>query len=136
MSTAYEYATAFPTSRGSAHAAAADYAPQFAPPPPNYHHYHHRIPPVGGGDDYYACSPALPQSHPGDGAAGARMRPPPPQPMHGGGGRSMADVDAGGAPVPLAMIDPHDPMLDADPFGLSASMHFPTAYSLDQVVQR
>jgi len=30
------------------------------------------------------------------------------------------------------MIDPNDPMLDADPFGLSASMHYPTAYSFDQ----
>ncbi|OQO03277.1 hypothetical protein B0A48_11533 [Cryoendolithus antarcticus] len=29
------------------------------------------------------------------------------------------------------MIDPNDPMLDADPFGLSASMHYPTAYSFD-----
>jgi hypothetical protein len=28
-----------------------------------------------------------------------------------------------------AIIDPNDPMLDADPFGLSASMHYPTAYS-------
>lgn len=27
------------------------------------------------------------------------------------------------------VIDPNDPMLDADPFGLSASMHYPTAYS-------
>lgn len=30
------------------------------------------------------------------------------------------------------MIDPNDPMLDADPFGLSASMHYPTSYSFDQ----
>lgn len=30
------------------------------------------------------------------------------------------------------MIDPSDPMLDADPFGLSASMHYPTSYSFDQ----
>lgn len=33
---------------------------------------------------------------------------------------------------PFAMgqaIDANDPMLDADPFGLSASMHYPTAYS-------
>lgn len=30
------------------------------------------------------------------------------------------------------MIDPGDPMLDADPFGLSASMHYPTAYSYDR----
>lgn len=26
------------------------------------------------------------------------------------------------------LYDPYDPMLDADPFGLSASMHFPTLY--------
>ncbi|KAF2275112.1 uncharacterized protein EI97DRAFT_88374 [Westerdykella ornata] len=26
------------------------------------------------------------------------------------------------------LFDPYDPMLDADPFGLSASMHFPTMY--------
>ena len=26
------------------------------------------------------------------------------------------------------LYDPYDPMLDADPFGLSASMHFPTMY--------
>jgi hypothetical protein len=26
------------------------------------------------------------------------------------------------------IIDPDDPMLDADPFGLSASMHYPTNY--------
>lgn len=25
----------------------------------------------------------------------------------------------------------YDPMLDADPFGLSASMHFPTQFSFD-----
>jgi hypothetical protein len=30
------------------------------------------------------------------------------------------------------MIDPNDPLLDADPFGLSASMHYPTSYSFDQ----
>jgi hypothetical protein len=28
-------------------------------------------------------------------------------------------------------FDPYDPMLDADPFGLSASMHFPTQFSFD-----
>ena len=27
------------------------------------------------------------------------------------------------------MIDPNDPILNADPFGLSASMHYPTNYS-------
>lgn len=34
------------------------------------------------------------------------------------------------------MIDPNDPMLDADPFGLSASMHYPTSYSFEQSSQR
>ena len=34
------------------------------------------------------------------------------------------------------MIDPNDPMLDADPFGLSASMHYPTSYSFEQPPQR
>jgi hypothetical protein len=29
------------------------------------------------------------------------------------------------------MFDPYDPMLDADPFGLSASMHFPTQFQFD-----
>ncbi|KAK4548569.1 hypothetical protein LTR36_009479 [Oleoguttula mirabilis] len=39
---------------------------------------------------------------------------------------------ASGVQGPFAMgqvIDPNDPMLDADPFGLSASMHYPTSYS-------
>ena len=34
------------------------------------------------------------------------------------------------------MIDPNDPMLDADPFGLSASMHYPTSYSFEPPHQR
>jgi len=29
------------------------------------------------------------------------------------------------------LFDPYDPMLDADPFGLSASMHFPTQFSYE-----
>lgn len=29
------------------------------------------------------------------------------------------------------MLDPYDPMLDMDPFGLSASMHFPTQFTFD-----
>jgi hypothetical protein len=32
-----------------------------------------------------------------------------------------------------AGYDPYDPMLDADPFGLSASMHFPTQFTFDPV---
>jgi len=33
-------------------------------------------------------------------------------------------------------VDNFDPMFDADPFGLSASMHFPTNYNFDQQPQR
>ena len=29
------------------------------------------------------------------------------------------------------LLDPYDPMLDLDPFGLSASMQFPTQFSFD-----
>jgi len=29
------------------------------------------------------------------------------------------------------LLDPYDPMLDMDPFGLSASMQFPSSFSFD-----
>lgn len=47
----------------------------------------------------------------------AVVPPLPPGPA-GPGGPNFAAMD----------IDPNDPMLNADPFGLSASMHFPTSY--------
>ena len=34
------------------------------------------------------------------------------------------------------LFDPYDPMLDADPFGLTASMHFPTPFNYEQSQQR
>lgn len=34
------------------------------------------------------------------------------------------------------MFDPFDPMLDADPFGLTASMHFPTQFSFQESSMR
>jgi hypothetical protein len=40
---------------------------------------------------------------------------------------TSAASDGGGSGGP--MIDPYDPMLDADPFGLTASMHFPNPYT-------
>ncbi|QIW95452.1 hypothetical protein AMS68_000970 [Peltaster fructicola] len=40
------------------------------------------------------------------------------------------------AQLPTDMIDPNDPLLDADPFGLTASMHYPTAYSFDHQARR
>ena len=33
-------------------------------------------------------------------------------------------------------FDPYDPMLDADPFGLTASMHFPTQFSFQESSMR
>lgn len=45
---------------------------------------------------------------------------------------TMAPTESGGANAVFNgmnhLFDPYDPMLDADPFGLSASMHFPTLY--------
>lgn len=34
------------------------------------------------------------------------------------------------------LYDAYDPMLDADPFGLTASMHFPTPFNYEQSQQR
>ena len=34
------------------------------------------------------------------------------------------------------MFDPFDPMLDADPFGLTASMQFPTQFSFQESAMR
>lgn len=42
---------------------------------------------------------------------------------------SHPDTSAGGVSHAL---DAFDPMIDADPFGLTASMHFPTPYGFDQ----
>jgi hypothetical protein len=42
---------------------------------------------------------------------------------------SNSDISAG---CGTHTFDVFDPMLDADPFGLTASMHFPTPFSFDQ----
>ena len=34
------------------------------------------------------------------------------------------------------MFDAFDPMLDADPFGLTASMHFPTQFTFQESAMR
>ena len=44
-------------------------------------------------------------------------------------------IDSGGIHIgsgPNHIFDPFDPLLDADPFGLTASMHFPTQFNYDQ----
>ena len=56
----------------------------------------------------------------------APLQPQPPQ-QHADAGAQF-----GGAQMNTG-YDPYDPMLDADPFGLSASMHFPTQFSFDAV---
>ena len=43
---------------------------------------------------------------------------------------------APGFGAPNQMFDQFDPMLDADPFGLSASMHFPTQFSFQESSMR
>jgi hypothetical protein len=77
----------------------------------------------------------LPQQHPpgnqqpqqmATNGAHTPLQPQPP-PQH-------ADVTPQfGAQAMNTGYDPYDPMLDADPFGLSASMHFPTQFSFDAV---
>jgi len=44
---------------------------------------------------------------------------------------AVSDGGSGGV-----LIDPYDPMLDADPFGLTASMHFPNPYTYPPVQHR
>jgi hypothetical protein len=56
---------------------------------------------------------------------GAPQMPPPQSNLNGPGGQFRNE-----------MIDPNDPMLDADPFGLDTTMHYPTAYSFEQSAQR
>jgi len=46
---------------------------------------------------------------------------------------TSAASDGGGGGT---FIDPYDPMLDADPFGLTASMHFPNPYPYPPVQPR
>jgi len=41
------------------------------------------------------------------------------------------DNAQGYASMTQQLLDPFDPMLDMDPFGLSASMQFPTQFSFD-----
>jgi hypothetical protein len=47
-----------------------------------------------------------------------------------GQGMQMGD-NAQGFSSMTQLLDPYDPMLDMDPFGLSASMQFPSSFSFD-----
>lgn len=50
--------------------------------------------------------------------------------------RGQGGEGEGQGPGMNHLFNQYDPMLDADPFGLSASMHFPTNYSFDHPPQR
>lgn len=72
--------------------------------------------------------PLPPMTQPPPGLQGQPPMQPIPLSEHGPG-------NAGFGP-PNQMFDPFDPMLDADPFGLSASMHFPTQFSFQESSMR
>lgn len=68
------------------------------------------------------------------------FRLPAPDPTHGMGLQGSPPItqssasDSGGTSTGGAChtFDAFDPTLDADPFGLTASMHFPTQFGFDQ----
>jgi hypothetical protein len=53
-----------------------------------------------------------------------------PQQQQVGHGQQIGDGPQGYNSM-SQLLDPYDPMLDMDPFGLSASMQFPTSFSFD-----
>ena len=68
--------------------------------------------------------PPMPPMHPMQ-----QMQPPP----------TTQQVDsnhAGYGVMNPANFDPYDPSLDADPFGLTASMHFPTQFTFQESSMR
>ena len=97
-----------------------------------------------------AYPPTLQAPGPGPPFAGGPM--PPRQPFDPAaaagavpqGGMRPAAAPQGSVPPEAAqamsvdgqMFDPYDPMLDADPFGLTASMHFPTHFSFQESSMR
>lgn len=67
----------------------------------------------------------VPNYRPSNVSMGMERQPPPP---------AQNMVDAGGGQYVGSgnhTFDSYDPILDSDPFGLSASMHFPTPYAYD-----
>lgn len=90
--------------------------------PPHFEHQQSRQQPMPTSSGFY--QPPV-QGHP-------QMMPPQQQQMPGA---SNAPSGSGGNGQ-FDMIDPSDPMLDADPFGLSASMHYNTSYSFEPPNQR
>jgi hypothetical protein len=71
---------------------------------------------------------------PGPYPAPFQQMPPNPAQHHGAHQQQHLPQASDGGPGFSSMtqlLDPYDPMLDMDPFGLSASMHFPTQFTFD-----
>ena len=66
--------------------------------------------------DHFIPNFRLPQIHPATSAS-----------MHSA--TAPSSTGDGGGGIHPHLIDPFDPILDADPFGLSASMHFPNPFA-------
>lgn len=58
------------------------------------------------------------------------------QPMQPPPTSQAMDPNNSGYPAMQPAFDPYDPMLDADPFGLSASMRFPTQFTFQESSMR
>jgi len=69
-------------------------------------------------------------SGPGPYPASFHPMPPNPNPHHGAHQQHISSA-GDNAGTFTQLLDPYDPMLDLDPFGLSASMHFPTQFTFD-----
>ena len=57
-------------------------------------------------------------------------------PQPGGVSGSPMDVTQPAVGPDGQLFDPYDPMLDADPFGLTASMHFPSPFTFQESSMR
>ena len=61
---------------------------------------------------------------------------PPLQPMHPPAVTQIAEPNQTAMGEINQPFDPFDPLLDADPFGLTASMHFPTQFTFQESSMR
>ena len=61
---------------------------------------------------------------------------PPLQPMHPPAVSQVSEPNHTAMGEMNQPFDPFDPMLDADPFGLTASMHFPTQFTFQESSMR
>jgi hypothetical protein len=100
-------------------------------PPQQYDPAH---PPAGQGFGYQQSGQSSHMPPPGQQQMTPQYEQQQQQQQHLGQGQQQqgSESESGAYASIPHMIDPNDPLLDADPFGLSASMHYPTSYSFDQ----